>query len=240
MGNSSFPLLVDGNHRNGQSNYKLMFGDEGWAIICSLIHSGIIRSGNSIQDQITELIPEDLIANFDDICRVLPASGKSIVPLYRMPTSNGKSKAVTPDYLVLIHHKRICYVVEVKLGASFDTGKAPAAKKDLETVADHIMSRTGYNTRIRICSLMAKTKKEVVYGFKNNFGEDEVLLGGEFCQMVHVRFDDVLGAMLETQDINLQDIETLVRLRLGGADKDTIIDKVNELRTLHGGQPRLL
>ena len=113
------------------------------------------------------------------------------------------SSGFEPDFLAFNIPRRICFVIEVKDGDAFDTKKSEGEHNTLQEFSTHIAKKIPFSVETFICSFNAQTKSEIVEGLKRKFREDEVLTGKEFCSLIGIDFDKIVGMRLDDQPENL-------------------------------------
>ena len=190
----SYPGREDGS-------YTLLFGDEQIGSLISAVHATSIRMGTELEHLITEL------AQTIDSSNLEAFFNKTLLPgVYVLPKKTMRDKRLRfdqqPDIIVVNVTQNSCKIIEIKLGNQFDTKKSAGEVENLKRYADKLNRATTYRVSYAICMWNAKTKAEVVIGFKNTISPAEALTGAEFCQMVGIAYGAINDRIAQNQAAN--------------------------------------
>lgn len=115
-------------------------------------------------------------------------------------------KGIQPDLLVLLvkNGKITFFVFELKIGDHFDTKKNPGEKVHLISFVEQLNVITGINKVYKIIPFFSELSKNKLSkeGFKNVFGENEILTREELNELFETDFDVIIKEYDSVRDIN--------------------------------------
>ncbi len=111
-----------------------------------------------------------------------------------------------PDLMIFYLDKNgrgVCYIIELKVGAAFDTKKADGEKETLEICRSVLGPKLPFITNFYLCAFHAKDRKEIVNGLKGRFNDDEVITGQELCDILSIDYNEVVEEESQFQRDNI-------------------------------------
>lgn len=192
------------------SGYTRLFGIQPMGQLMSRIHGAGIKAGTELETMIWERSRQ--IPDLDAFIAstILPQTEANsserlwVARKQQIKASQVIHSAYEPDFLVFDVIKRICYVVEVKDGDTFDTKKAAGEHTTLHNFTTDVASALPFSARIYLCSFNVSTKEEAYHGLKKKFSMDEILTGKEFCELIGIDYDEIVKTRTSDQQRNLE------------------------------------
>lgn len=220
---------------DGNSGYSRVFNNTELGDLISKIQATVISNGTELEriilsqtntiDNLDEFIDKaesNEIANGVFVCskNKIKASDYAV----KNPIDN---KGIEPDLLIFVVEKhRICKIVELKDGDTFDTKKVAGEKEHLVTFSKEFGSKIPFRTEIYICSFNQNDINAIKTGLKNTFTEKEILTGREFCNILHLNYDGIIKSRLDDAEDNLNYfIDELLKIE---QVKSEILGKLNK------------
>lgn len=112
-------------------------------------------------------------------------------------------EGIEPDLLVfLVEEDRICKVIELKDGDSFDTKKALGEKKHLEEFSIKFGAKIPFVAEYYICCFNQEDKEFIKKGFKGEFSIDNIMTGTEICKILKIDYDEIKNIREKDTDDN--------------------------------------
>ncbi|MBR0294814.1 MAG: restriction endonuclease [Bacilli bacterium] len=110
-----------------------------------------------------------------------------------------------PDLLVfVVQQKRVCKIIELKDGDSFDTKKAWGEQEHLERFNLHIGAKIPFVSDYYVCCFNQTNKEEIVKGFKNAFEIEHVMTGKELCEILGISYDEIIEERKKDAKANME------------------------------------
>lgn len=185
------------------SGYSRLFGDAQLGNLLSRVQGTVISAGNELEKLIIDRCKS--IDDFDKFIINLENREPGIFVATKSQIK--KSKIIKthfePDLLAFDLEKRVCYVIEVKDGDTFDTKKSEGERTTLHNFVTEVSPILPFSFSVRICSFNARDRKEIFDGLKHRFPMDELLTGRELCQLLEINYDSILAARSGDQADNL-------------------------------------
>ena len=188
--------------KDGNSGYTRVFNNEPLGTLLSKVQATVISNGSELErlilgrtNNVTDLdlfIKDAEIGNIEDgvyVCnkKTLKKSSFTVFD----PVSK---KGIEPDLLIFqVQKQRICKVIELKDGDTFDTKKTQGEKEHLETFTKEFGSQIPFSAKFYICCFNQDDKKIIQEGMKNVFTQDQILTGREFCNILNIDYDEILN-----------------------------------------------
>ncbi|MBR0095179.1 MAG: hypothetical protein IJP91_07860 [Synergistaceae bacterium] len=190
--------ISDANPKNSSGNYARLFGDEELGNLISKIQSASIKAGYVLEEIITQkstLIPNEDLDRFVDDCMEGKHSGIFLCTKRMIKESNYRVDGHEPDLMIFSLNSKgrgICHIVELKVGAAFDTKKADGEKETLEICRSALGPKLPFITNFYLCAFHAEDRQEIVTGLKGRFTLEEVMTGRELCEILSIDYDEVV------------------------------------------------
>lgn len=221
--------------KDGNSAYNRVFNNSNLGDLISKIQATVISNGNELEriilsqtntiDNLNEFIDKaetGEISNGVFVCskRNIKSSNFAV----KNPIDN---KGIEPDLLVfIVEQHRICKIIELKDGDTFDTKKAAGEKEHLVTFSKEFGRKIPFRTEIYICSFNQNDINTIKTGLKNTFTEQEILTGKSFCDILNLDYDKIIQTRLEDAEDNLTYfVEELLKIEQVRKKIINILDK---------------
>lgn len=208
---------LDGR-KNG-SCYARLFNNNDLGYLMSKIQATVISNGSELERIILTRSNQinDLALFIDDIetgeQKFYP-DGVYVCSKKILQKSRYSIKGIEPDLLVfVVMSRRICQIIELKDGDSFDTKKAAAERMNLERFAKEFGSNIPFTTKFFICCFNQLDKEEIFKGFKGKFEMEHIMTGRELCELLNINYAEII-AMREqdAQDNIYYFLEELIKI----------------------------
>lgn len=196
---------------DNNSGYKRVFDNEELGRLISRIQATVISNGSELERIIFS--KSIIIPNLEEFIEKAEAGSqengtyvcqKQVVKKSKKYNIKVNNKGIEPDLLVFIVEKhRICKVIELKDGDTFDTKKASSERTNLETFQKEFGSKIPFTTSFYICSFNQNDKKTIKEGFKNIFKEDEILTGQELCDILNINYKEIIAQRKQDAQDNI-------------------------------------
>lgn len=187
------------------SGYTRLFGISALGNLISKVHATSISAGTELEKLIWERC-ENRIEDLDEFLEKTLHSeeDKTFVATKKQVKKSKKIHSkYEPDFLAFNPYNRICYIVEVKDGDTFDTKKSSGEHKTLHDFTNDISRELSYSTEIYLCGFNA-TKDELYVGLKGKFSKDELLTGKELADIFKFNYDEIIKLRTAEQQSNLE------------------------------------
>ena len=191
--------IADANPKNSSGNYARLFGDEDIGELITKIQSASIKAGYVLEEIITQkstLIPNENLDEFVDDCNAGKYSGIFVATKKMIKASKKYHVAEhEPDLMIFSldqNGRGVCYIIELKVGAAFDTKKADGEKETLTICRSILGPKLPFITNFYLCAFHAQDREEIVTGLKGRFSNDEVMTGRELCKILSIDYDEVV------------------------------------------------
>ena len=191
-------------NRFGESGYTRVIGNSQLGQLLSKVQATVIANGTELEKMIVERCKT--IENIDDFIKSV-TEGKINSGTYLCTkkilkkTQNYKTciDHIEPDMLVfIVSNQRICKIIEVKDGETFDTKKAAGEKENLIKFSQNFGVKIPFVTEYYVCSFNQCDKEKIHLGMKGVFKPENILTGRELCEILNIDFDDIVRT--RTQD----------------------------------------
>ncbi len=201
--------ISDAQPKNSSGNYARLFGDEDIGNLITKIQSASIKAGYVLEDIIackSTLIPNGNFDEFIDDCMKGKYSGIFLGTKKMIKDSKYNVKGHEPDLIIFSldnNGRGECYIIELKVGAAFDTKKSDGEKETLEICRSVLGPKLPFITNSYLCAFHAEDRQEIVTGLKGRFGQEEVLTGRELCEILSLDYDEIVSEESRFQRDNM-------------------------------------
>ncbi len=191
--------ISDSQPKNSSGNYARLFGDEDIGELITKIQSASIKAGYVLENIIAQkstLIPGGDLDSFIDDCMKGKHSGVFLGTKKMIRSSKYHVEGHEPDLIVFVlddNGRGVCHIVELKVGAAFDTKKADGEKETLEICRSVLGPKLPFITNFYLCAFHAENRQEIITGLKGRFSEEEVMTGRELCKILGLDYHEVVG-----------------------------------------------
>ncbi len=174
------------------SGYTRVVGDPQLGLLLSRVQSTVISAGTELERMIAERA--NRIDDFDSFITDLESREPGIFVATKQQVKKSRIIHTTPepDLLAFDLRKRVCYVLEVKDGDTFDTKKSAGERESLHKFVTEVSPRLTFSFQVRVCGFNARDRKEIYDGLKHVFLMAELFTGRELCQLLGISFEDIV------------------------------------------------
>ena len=184
--------------KDGNSGYTRAIGNDELGKLMSRVQATVISNGTELEKMIIqrsnvvkdieEFIDNVTYGNIDDgvyLCQ------KKTIKASKRYSVDG-IKGIEPDLLIfIVERKRICKVIELKDGDSFDTKKSQGEREHLEKFSTIFGARIPFVTEYYICCFNQEDKERIRVGFKGEFSDEHIMTGKELCSILNINYDEI-------------------------------------------------
>ena len=182
--------------KKSSGGYERLVNNEKLASIFVKAQSTVISNGSELEKIISEQsqVICDLNTFIDDVKNGKVSDGTYLCTKKVVRESRYKMDKHEPDFIVfIVARDRVCDIVELKDGDSFDTKKSTSEFETLQGFTNHIAPKIPFEVRFYICCFTQSDKTKIVEGFKRRFTEEQVMTGREFCGLLGIDYDLIIN-----------------------------------------------
>lgn len=188
--------------------YFRCFGDVEFARLVSQIQSLIVKNGYELEKLVPTLTKATLIQDLDEYLKAqITLEGVYLVEKKVIRKSNSiEAHGIEPDFIAFKREgaSQCCYIIELKDGHEFDTKSSSKEHQNLRTfLSKNAMALQYYQSFCKIVGFNAKTREEIVIGFKQKIAPEQAMTGAEFCELVEIDYAKVLEERAKDREHNL-------------------------------------
>lgn len=197
---------------DGGSGYTRVLKNDKLGVLVSKVQATVISNGNELErlimartnniENLDDFIDKATIAEITDGVYLCPKRiyAKSSYLIY-----DAQNNKIEPDLLIfIVEQRRICKVVELKDGDSFDTKKSAGEKQHLEEFVLKFGSRIPFVADYYICCFNQDNKELIYSGFKGAFDLSHILTGRELCDILKIDYDEIVEQRKVDADENFK------------------------------------
>lgn len=183
--------------RDNNSGYIRLFDNIELGHLFSKAQAAVISNGTELEKTI--LARTRKIADLDGFIDAV-TDGDQPDGVYVCAKSAVKNSSLTvkghePDLLVfIVRKKRVCKIIELKDGDTFDTKKAKGEYENLKEFSEQFGYKIPFVTEFYVCCFNPDDKDAIVAGFKGAFPPEHVLTGREPCAVLNIDYDETVNA----------------------------------------------
>ena len=193
--------IIDAKGRNEsvvESGYTRVMGNEQLGQLISRVQSTVISNGTELEKMIVSCSNaiNDIDVFINDVMQNKIESG---IFLCTKKTIKGTKKyknyikGIEPDMLIfIVSNQRICKVIELKDGETFDTKKVKGEKENLIKFVEKFGSKIPFVFFYFICSFNQLDKEKIRLGMKSEFDLSHILTGKELCDILGIDYDGIV------------------------------------------------
>ena len=196
--------------RDGESGYTRVIGNSELGQLLSRIQATVIANGTELEKIITSKC-----TNIDDIDAFIQDAEKNIIDngtfvcvkkiLKKTKKYTEVIKGIEPDMLIfIVSDYRVCKVIELKDGDTFDTKKVKGEKENLISFTEKFGAKIPFSTDYYICSFNQNNKEAIINGMKGAFDEEHVLTGKELCELLSIDYKTIVDDRKKDMDENFR------------------------------------
>ena len=175
--------------------YNRVFDNNELGRLMAKVQSTVISNGNELEKIILSKTQNitDLDTYIEKVTNGEVPNGTYVCTKRILKKSSYKLDGNEPDLLIfLVQQKRVCKIIELKDGDSFDTKKASGEQEHLERFNLHIGAKIPFVSDYFVCCFNQTSKEEIVKGFKNAFDIHHVMTGIELCEILGISYDEII------------------------------------------------
>lgn len=182
--------------RSKGSGYNRLFNDASFGELLSKAQAAVISNGSELERLI--LARTQNIDNLDTFISEIEMSLHNVDGVYvctktTLRKSQYSIPKIEPDLLIfIIEKKRICKIIELKDGDTFDTKKAEAERQHLQEFSKEFGSRVPFATEYFICCFNQPDKNYIYHGFKLKFDISHIMTGEELCDLLRINYNEIV------------------------------------------------
>jgi hypothetical protein len=212
------------------SGYTRLFGIPELGQLMSRVQGTVISAGTELEKLIYERATK--IPDLDEfLVKTLHTQEAGIWVASKKQVKKSKSihSKYEPDFIAFDLIKKICYVIEVKDGDTFDTKKSGGEHGTIHNFTNDVSFALPFSFQIFICCFNANSKEEIFTGLKGKFAMTEILTGKELCILFKIDYNEIVKIRTNDQQGNLDyfikeliaipSIRTMISKRISGFKK---------------------
>lgn len=183
--------------KSSSGGYNRLVNNEQLASILTKAQSTVITNGTELENIISSQskVIDNLDKFINDVKSNLIPNGTYLCTKKVVKKSVYKMDKHEPDFIVfVVERDKVCNIVELKDGDSFDTKKSSSELESLQHFTNHIAPLIPFMVKFYICCFNQNDKLKIVEGFKKRFKEDQVMTGREFCDLLGIDYDAIIDA----------------------------------------------
>lgn len=188
--------IKDATPQTSSGGYKRLVSNEQMADIFTKAQSTVITNGTELEKIISSqaVTISDLDSFIEEVKNGTMPNGTYLCTKKVVNASQYKIDKHEPDFIVfVVDRNKLCDIVELKDGDSFDTKKSKSELDSLQKFTNHIAPKIPFMVKYYICSFNQSDKDKIVVGFKNCFTKEEVMTGREFCDLLGINYDNIVN-----------------------------------------------
>lgn len=192
---------------DNNSGYIRLFGNVEFGKLFSKAQATVISNGSELEKMILERtqIIENLDLFIDETTNGLTINGIYTSPKKILRKSRYALKGYEPDLLIfIVESQRICKVIELKEGDSFDTKKSSGEQEHIAEFTLKFGSKIPFVADYFVCSFNQENKDVIYNGFKKVFEKEHILTGKELCKILKIDYDEIVNLRKTDQEDNLK------------------------------------
>ena len=192
--------------KEGRENggYTRIFNNKELGSLFSRVQASVIRAGTELE----KLVFNCNIENLDEFLtnannNSLPSGELFIADKKCVRNSTILRSDHQPDGVIFIITNRICKIIELKDGDTFDTKKSDGELETLQKMKRIIGEQTSFRAEYYLCSFNASTREEIVKGLKGRFSIDNVMTGNELCSILGLNYQTIVDSRKQDGEENI-------------------------------------
>ena len=184
--------------------YASIIGDEAIASVMTRIQSTAISCGRELEKIVTDLLGRKYNVINDitqDQIEHMKSSDWVITPGTLRKSKMFKKLSHFPDYVFF--KNGMCYIIELKSGAMFDSKKSDKEWQELKKSKKFFSSLLGCPVETFVCTFSAKTKEHGYIGCKKRIPCESILTGRDMCKLFNISYSSIIHIRNEDQKENM-------------------------------------
>lgn len=187
--------------------YNRVFNNDQMGRLMAKVQSTVISNGNELEKIILSKTQNiiDLDVYIEKVTIGEMKNGTYVCTKRILRKSIYKLDGNEPDLLIfIVQQRRVCKIIELKDGDSFDTKKALGEQEHLERFNLHIGAKIPFVSDYYVCCFNQTNKEKIVEGFKNAFSIEHVMTGKELCEILGISYDEILEERKKDAKANIE------------------------------------
>ncbi|MBR7002995.1 MAG: hypothetical protein IKI11_10100 [Neisseriaceae bacterium] len=181
--------------RKENSGYQRVFNNNAMGYLFSKVQATVISNGSELERII--LSQSNIIDNLDTFIENATdnnlENGVFVCPKEIIKKSTYSVIGIEPDLLIfIVQKKRICKVIELKDGDSFDTKKSKSERDNLIKFSTEFGAKIPFVTEYFVCCFNQLDKEMIKAGFKGCFDISHIMTGEELCQILNIDYHSII------------------------------------------------
>ena len=196
--------------RKQGSGYGRLFNDEVLGELLSKAQATVISNGSELERILLEKTQniqdlEYFISEIENGESQEFTEGVYLCTKKALKKSRYSIEGIEPDLMIfIVQKKRICKVIELKDGDTFDTKKSAAEQEHLERFSKEFGCQVPFATEYYICSFNQLDKEAIYIGFKKHFTQEHIMTGKELCDLLGIDYAAIIQSRKEDAEDNLR------------------------------------
>lgn len=199
--------ICDAKVSTSSGGYNRVFNNDELGNLMSKVQATVISNGTELERIILSKTQNimDLDAYIDEVTNGTTPNGTYVCTKRILKKSSYKLDGNEPDLLIfIVEQRRICKIIELKDGDTFDTKKAAGEQEHLERFNNHIGAKIPFVSDYYVCCFNQLNKEEIVKGFKNAFGIEHVMTGKELCDILDISYEEIIEERKKDAKANME------------------------------------
>lgn len=199
--------ICDAKVSTSSGGYNRVFNNDELGNLMSKVQATVISNGTELERIILSKTQNimDLDAYIDEVTNGITPNGTYVCTKRILKKSSYKLDGNEPDLLIfIVEQRRICKIIELKDGDTFDTKKAAGEQEHLERFNNHIGAKIPFVSDYYVCCFNQLNKEEIVKGFKNAFGIEHVMTGKELCDILDISYEEIIEERKKDAKANME------------------------------------
>lgn len=187
--------------------YNRVFNNDQMGRLMAKVQSTVISNGNELEKIILSKTQNitDLDIYIEKVTIGEIKNGTYVCTKRILRKSTYKLDGNEPDLLIfIVQQRRVCKIIELKDGDSFDTKKALGEQEHLERFNLHIGAKIPFVSDYYVCCFNQTSKEKIVEGFKNAFSIEHVMTGKELCEILGISYEEILEERKKDAKANIE------------------------------------
>ena len=187
--------------------YNRVFNNDELGRLMAKVQSTVISNGSELEKIILRQTNNitNLEVFIDNVTNGDVENGTYVCTKKVLKKSKYKLDGNEPDLLIfIVERRRVCKIIELKDGDTFDTKKASGEQEHLEKFNQHIGAKIPFVSDYYVCCFNQLDKHEIVRGFKNIFEIEHVMTGKELCDILGLSYEDIIEERKQDAKDNME------------------------------------
>ncbi|RKO64671.1 restriction endonuclease [Campylobacter sp. P255] len=215
--------------KSGVSGYTRAVGNDELGQLLSRVQACVISNGNELEKLLIDRC--STIDNIDIFIKKVTTSNinqgtflctKKI--LKKTQDYKDVIKGIEPDMIIfIVSNYRLCKIIELKDGDTFDTKKVKGEKANLVTFSEKFGAKIPFSTDYYVCCFNQNNKEIIREGMKNEFDLEHIMTGKELCQLLNIDYQEIINIRKNDMEENFNYfIEELLKI-------PEVLEKINQI-----------